>query len=85
MRHYDLRTTPASRGRRCAGAAMVDHRGDSRKERLLVDFADDEAVLALIDQRKLRRYTGDGQGGFEVEALIDVRFVPLLDGVAKEL
>ena len=33
----------------------------------------------------LRRYTGDGKGGFEREDLIDVRFVPLLDGVAKEL
>jgi protein-L-isoaspartate(D-aspartate) O-methyltransferase len=33
----------------------------------------------------LRRYTGDGQGGFTIEDLIDVRFVPLLDGVAKEL
>ena len=33
----------------------------------------------------LRRYTGDGKGGFVVEDLIDVRFVPLLDGVAKEL
>jgi len=32
----------------------------------------------------LRRYTGDGKGGFQVEDLIDVRFVPLLDGVAKE-
>ena len=32
----------------------------------------------------LRRYTGDGKGGFMVEDLIDVRFVPLLDGVAKE-
>ena len=34
--------------------------------------------------QSLRRYTGDGKGGFEVEDLIDVRFVPLLDGVAKE-
>ena len=32
----------------------------------------------------LRRYTGDGKGGFLVEDLIDVRFVPLLEGVAKE-
>jgi len=34
--------------------------------------------------QSLRRYTGDGKGGFVVEDLIDVRFVPLLDGVAKE-
>jgi protein-L-isoaspartate(D-aspartate) O-methyltransferase len=32
----------------------------------------------------LRRYVGDGNGGFDVEVLTDVRFVPLLDGVAKE-
>jgi protein-L-isoaspartate(D-aspartate) O-methyltransferase len=32
----------------------------------------------------LRRYTGDGEGGFKVEDLLDVRFVPLLEGVAKE-
>jgi len=34
--------------------------------------------------QSLRRYTGDGKGGFQVEDLCDVRFVPLLDGVAKE-
>jgi protein-L-isoaspartate(D-aspartate) O-methyltransferase len=34
--------------------------------------------------QSLRRYVGDGQGGFKVEALTDVRFVPLLEGVAKE-
>ena len=34
--------------------------------------------------QSLRRYTGDGQGGFKFEALTDVRFVPLLDGVARE-
>ena len=28
---------------------------------------------------------GDGAGGFQVEDLLDVRFVPLLEGVAKEL
>jgi protein-L-isoaspartate(D-aspartate) O-methyltransferase len=32
----------------------------------------------------LRRYTGDGKGGFQVEDLIEVRFVPLLEGVAKD-
>jgi protein-L-isoaspartate(D-aspartate) O-methyltransferase len=34
--------------------------------------------------QSLRRYTPDGQGGFKVEVLTDVRFVPLLEGVAKE-
>ena len=33
----------------------------------------------------LKRYAGDGAGGFKVEILCEVRFVPLLDGVAKEL
>jgi protein-L-isoaspartate(D-aspartate) O-methyltransferase len=35
--------------------------------------------------QKLNRYVGDGEGGFKVETLCDVRFVPLLDGVAREL
>jgi len=34
--------------------------------------------------QSLRRYAGDGKGGFKVEALCDVRFVPLLDGVARD-
>ena len=33
----------------------------------------------------LKRYAGDGKGGFKEEVLCDVRFVPLLDGVAREL
>ena len=33
----------------------------------------------------LKRYAGDGAGGFKVEILCEVRFVPLLDGVAIEL
>ena len=35
--------------------------------------------------QSLKRYTGDGHGGFTVETLCDVRFVPLLDGTAREL
>jgi protein-L-isoaspartate(D-aspartate) O-methyltransferase len=35
--------------------------------------------------QSLKRYTGDGKGGFKVDALCDVRFVPLLEGVAREL
>ena len=34
--------------------------------------------------QSLRRYIGDGQGGFRTEELCDVRFVPLLEGVARE-
>jgi len=33
----------------------------------------------------LKRYAGDGQGGFKEEILCEVRFVPLLEGVAREL
>ena len=35
--------------------------------------------------QKLVRYAGDGSGGFTPEVLCEVRFVPLLDGVAREL
>ena len=35
--------------------------------------------------QSLKRYTGDGKGAFKVETLCDVRFVPLLDGTAREL
>ena len=35
--------------------------------------------------QSLKRYTGDGQGGFTAETLCDVRFVPLLEGTAREL
>ena len=70
-------------------------------DRILVTAAAPGEPKALLSQLKpngilvapigkgpvqsLERYTGDGQGGFTVEKLIDVRFVPLLDGVAKEL
>jgi protein-L-isoaspartate(D-aspartate) O-methyltransferase len=69
-------------------------------DRILVTAAAPGEPKALLSQLKpngilvapigrgpvqsLERYTGDGQGGFTVEKLIDVRFVPLLDGVAKE-
>ncbi|MDR3508193.1 MAG: protein-L-isoaspartate(D-aspartate) O-methyltransferase [Caulobacteraceae bacterium] len=33
----------------------------------------------------LKRYAGDGRGGFREEILCEVRFVPLLEGVAQEL
>ena len=35
--------------------------------------------------QSLMRYAGDGKGDFKVETLCDVRFVPLLEGVAREL
>jgi len=70
-------------------------------DRILVTAAAPEEPKTLLAQLKpngvlvapigkgpvqsLRRYAGDGQGGFKVELLGDVRFVPLLDGVAREL
>lgn len=69
-------------------------------DRIMVTAAAPGEPTALLEQLKpsgilvapigrgpvqtLRRYTGDGKGGFLVEDLIDVRFVPLLEGVAKE-
>ncbi len=35
--------------------------------------------------QKLWRFAGDGAGGFAREVLCEVRFVPLLEGVAREL
>ena len=35
--------------------------------------------------QKLLRYAGDGVGGFTTDVLCEVRFVPLLEGVAREL
>jgi len=70
-------------------------------DRILVTAAASGEPRALLGQLKpngvlvapigrgpvqsLKRYVGDGKGGFKAEALCDVRFVPLLDGVAREL
>ncbi len=70
-------------------------------DRILVTAAAPDEPKALLSQLKpsgvlvapigkgpvqsLKRYVGDGKGGFTVETLTDVRFVPLLDGVAKDL
>ena len=70
-------------------------------DRILVTAAAQDEPVALLSQLKpsgilvapigkgpvqdLKRYSGDGKGGFEVEVLTEVRFVPLLDGVAREL
>ena len=70
-------------------------------DRIMVTAAAPEDPKALLAQLKpkgilvapigkgpvqtLRRYIGDGHGAFQAEDLVEVRFVPLLDGVAKEL
>ena len=70
-------------------------------DRILVTAAAQEEPKTLLTQLKpsgvlvapvgkgpvqtLIRYAGDGKGGFKTEALCEVRFVPMLDGVAREL
>jgi protein-L-isoaspartate(D-aspartate) O-methyltransferase len=69
-------------------------------DRVMVTAAAPDVPRALLAQLKpngvlvapvgrgpvqdLNRYVGDGDGGFTVETLAEVRFVPLLDGVAKD-
>jgi protein-L-isoaspartate(D-aspartate) O-methyltransferase len=70
-------------------------------DRILVTAATPEEPIRLLAQLKpngvlvapvgrgavqsLRRYLGDGKGSFVKEELGDVRFVPLLPGVARDL
>ncbi len=70
-------------------------------DRILVTAASSDEPIRLLKQLKpsgvlvapvgkgpvqrLLRYAGDGKGGFTQEQLGEVRFVPMLDGVAKEL
>jgi protein-L-isoaspartate(D-aspartate) O-methyltransferase len=70
-------------------------------DRILVTAAAPDEPTALLSQLKpagvlvapigrgpiqsLKRYAGDGKGGFREEVLCEVRFVPLLEGVAREL
>ncbi len=70
-------------------------------DRILITAAAPDEPIVLLRQLKpsgvlvapvgkgpvqeLRRYAGDGQGGFSMDVLCEVRFVPLLEGVAREL
>jgi protein-L-isoaspartate(D-aspartate) O-methyltransferase len=67
---------------------MVTAAAPGEPKALLSQLKPNGILVAPIGKgpvQELRRYTGDSKGGFTVEALTDVRFVPLLDGVAKEL
>jgi protein-L-isoaspartate(D-aspartate) O-methyltransferase len=67
---------------------MVTAAAPEEPKALLAQLKPNGVLVAPIGKgpvQSLRRYAGDGQGGFKVELLGDVRFVPLLDGVAREL
>jgi protein-L-isoaspartate(D-aspartate) O-methyltransferase len=67
---------------------MVTAAAPGEPKALLAQLKPSGILVAPIGKgpvQDLRRYVGDGKGGFGVETLTDVRFVPLLDGVAKEL
>jgi protein-L-isoaspartate(D-aspartate) O-methyltransferase len=67
---------------------MVTAAAPEEPKSLLAQLKPTGILVAPIGRgpvQSLRRYVGDGEGGFAVENLLDVRFVPLLEGVAKEL
>ncbi|MBI5941356.1 MAG: protein-L-isoaspartate(D-aspartate) O-methyltransferase [Caulobacterales bacterium] len=67
---------------------LVTAAAPEEPKKLLTQLKPNGVLVAPIGKgpvQSLRRYAGDGQGGFKVELLGDVRFVPLLDGVAREL
>jgi len=67
---------------------MVTAAAPGEPKALLAQLKPSGVLVAPVGKgpvQSLRRYAGDGEGGFKVEVLCDVRFVPLLDGVAREL
>ena len=67
---------------------MVTAAADEEPKRLLAQLKPSGVLVAPIGRgpvQTLIRYAGDGQGGFAQETLCEVRFVPLLEGTAKEL
>jgi len=67
---------------------MVTAAMDAEPGVLLSQLKRNGVLVAPIGRgpiQSLKRYVGDGHGGFHEETLTEVRFVPLLQGVAKEL
>jgi protein-L-isoaspartate(D-aspartate) O-methyltransferase len=67
---------------------LVTAAAPSEPKTLLAQLKPSGVLVAPIGKgpmQALKRYRGDGQGGFTEEVLCEVRFVPLLAGVAKEL
>ena len=61
---------------------------EAEPKALLAQLKPNGVLVAPIGRggvQSLKRYVGDSKGGFVREDLLDVRFVPLLPGVAKEL
>lgn len=60
---------------------------DAEPRTLLAQLKRNGVLVAPIGRgpvQNLKKYTGDGHGGFREETLTEVRFVPLLGGVARE-
>ena len=67
---------------------LVTAAAPSEPKTLLRQLKPSGVLVAPIGKgpvQKLIRYAGDGAGAFSSEVLCEVRFVPLLEGVAREL
>jgi protein-L-isoaspartate(D-aspartate) O-methyltransferase len=67
---------------------LVTAAAESEPTTLLAQLKPSGVLVAPIGKgpvQRLIRYAGDGAGSFQSEVLCDVRFVPLLDGVAQAL
>ena len=66
---------------------MVTAAAPAEPTALLTQLKPSGVLVAPIGKgpvQQLCRYAGDGAGGFSKDVLCEVRFVPLLDGVARE-
>jgi len=66
---------------------MVTAAAPAEPTALLTQLKPSGVLVAPVGKgpvQQLCRYAGDGKGGFSKEVLCEVRFVPLLDGVARE-
>ncbi len=67
---------------------LVTAAAPAEPRELLAQLKPSGVLVAPIGKgpvQSLKRYTGDGKGGFKAETLCDVRFVPMLEGTAREL
>jgi protein-L-isoaspartate(D-aspartate) O-methyltransferase len=67
---------------------MVTAAAPGEPKKLLAQLKPNGLLVAPVGRgpvQVLVRYVGDGEGGFRRENLGDVRFVPLVEGVAREL